>query len=440
MNPDYQSWRRSSHAAVQCVACHRGIELFGVLPLPHYVVNAFKESGGNYRKPINSDSRYGATEVYNRECLKCHSPGNRSFTTTHGLKVNSKIHLKHLDASLRCTNCHNRVAHNGAEKFEPLITWIEKKYNSQESLVGKRDPKFSYANNMRMRQGCWRCHKVGGKFVDVSGKVKTGPYQAANGAVAPTKCSTCHNKQWDIKPPGHKVKNKDGVDWKSGLNHGKVARKDFSSCQACHDKNTWCSTKCHKGITMPHIPKWKDVHMVWAKNNNRRADCRMCHEADPLLNFCGNRCHHDPFRKQFKLSDKVPWKIGKEQHGVAAKATGGQPCFRCHDQKTWCTTECHKGVTMPHKIPEWRQVHFKVAKEIGKDVCARCHNKDGQIKDFCLYCHHQKFGISLKADIYEVMSNASSKILSTSKLADTTKCFTHHHQPSFCINCHKKSD
>jgi hypothetical protein len=435
MNPEYQSWRRSSHAKVSCVACHSSANLFGIMPLSHYLSTVAKEIRGNYNKPINSKSRYSAVSVSNSLCLRCHSPQKRLFTVTHGLKVTGKVHVEHLKASIRCTNCHNRVAHENAEKFNPLKSWIAKAYKSQLSLVGKRNPKFTYRNNMRMRQGCWRCHKNGGKFVDAKGVVKIGPYKAANGAVAPTKCSTCHSKGWDIKPPGHKRRNREGIPWKRGLNHGVVARRDFSKCQACHDKKTWCSTRCHKGITMPHASNWKQVHPAWAKSN--REDCNMCHETDPKLKFCGNRCHHDSFRKQFKLAKKIPWKNGKKQHGVAAKATAGNSCFRCHDQKTWCTTKCHQGVTMPH-IAGWRNIHFKVAGQIGRDVCIRCHDKDRKMRDFCLYCHHKKFGISPGDSIYALMAKAGDKVYSNN-VGRASKCFEHHHRPAFCIDCHTRN-
>lgn len=368
MNPAYQSWLRSDHAAVPCAACHDpdnvAVTVGSRLAAS---VNIFKEFSGRYQKPINADSDYGQKYMSNTACLRCHSPQNRVFTVRQGLNVTSKVHVEHLNASLKCVTCHNRIAHKNAETFDPLP-----------------NKNFAYVDHLRMKVGCWRCHSRGGIFQDAAGKKSIGPYVAPNGAQAPTACATCHNPNWDKKPAMHKP-NDAGIPWKRGLTHGPVARQNFSACQACHDKNTWCTTECHKGVTMPHVSNWIKIHPTWAKAN--RQLCNMCHQADPSLNFCGNRCHHDPFRKQFNLPKSLPWKNGIEEHGVAALATKAAPCLRCHDQKTWCTTQCHGGITMTH-VSNWRNIHYTY----DRHLCVKCHNKDGTNNYFCFNCHHKEFG------------------------------------------------
>ncbi|HEX21569.1 MAG TPA: hypothetical protein ENH19_02825, partial [Actinobacteria bacterium] len=373
MNPDYQSWKRSAHAAVPCAACHSSKGFMGALPfLPGQSLfkDVLKTVSGKYSVPINKYSEYGQKHMVNSVCLRCHSPGNRVFTARQGLNITSKVHLKHLAAGLKCVTCHNRVAHSDAGKYDPIPS-------EQKGFV--------YIDYLKMKEGCWRCHKKNGVFQTTSGKKVKGPYRAPNGAQAPTVCKTCHNPDWNHKPAMHKP-NKKGLPWSRGLTHGPVARKNFQACLGCHDRNTWCSTKCHKGITMPHVSNWKKIHPVWAKAN--RQLCNMCHKADPTLNFCGQRCHHDSFRKEFKLPSNVPWRIGKKQHGVVVKATQGKPCFRCHDQKTWCSTKCHGGITMPHKLPQWLGIHYKK----DRHLCVKCHNKSGLNRNFCFSCHHKKFG------------------------------------------------
>jgi len=436
MNSAYQSWRRSSHAAVPCIACHQsGNLLASAVNKIGAGGNVYKELTGSYRRPINRDNSYGQKYMFNSACLKCHSPGKRKFTARQGLNITSKVHVKHLDAKLKCVTCHNRVAHPDEIKYQSISV----KYKN-----------FSYKNYLRMKTGCWRCHKKGGVFKTSSGKKVTGPYLAPNGARAPTACKTCHNPDWNHKPAMHK-KNKKGYPWSRGLNHGPVARKNFQACLGCHDSKTWCSTKCHKGVTMPHIANWRQVHPVWAKANRKL--CDMCHKADKTLQFCGDRCHHDSFREKYKLTKKKHWRNGKEQHGVVVKANQGKPCFRCHDQKTWCTTQCHKGITMPHKLPEWRKIHFTfITKkpypgnprwhlwDYKSAVCNMCHNKNGDNSYYCFNCHHKEFYDAWprlkKGSMMSLMQNAWRNLGTTRGLAHTKRCAKCHTIFGFCTMCH----
>lgn len=430
MNSAYQSWRRSAHAQVNCVACHTTNSIVGDLIYKADAgVNIFKELTGAYRKPVNASSRLGQTFFTDEACLRCHSPQNRRFTVRQGLNVTSRVHIKHLDAELKCVTCHNRIAHPRAEIYSPVY---------------KQEKDFAYQDNMRMEQGCWRCHKRGGLFRDSAGKVSIGPYLAANGAAAPTACKTCHNPDWDKRPETHKADD-EGRPWKSGLNHGIVARDDYKSCQACHDKNTWCSTRCHKGITIPHISGWRQIHSTWAKAD--RQLCNMCHQADPQLNFC-DRCHHDEFRKQFKLAKNVKWKSGKKQHGIVVKATGGQPCWRCHEQSTWCT-RCHWGIVMPHQAG-WKNIHFnyvKFERGIGwlreESVCAKCHNYENKNPNFCFNCHHQSLadeGAPFLSGPMRLMRWARGKYGIREDLrTNTTICSSCHGAMQFCRDCHDRN-
>jgi len=343
-NPEYFSWQKSSHAKVTCYACHINPSYLhliqdkltaGPLGIVHTIT-------GKYEKPINATSKYSQEDVPAERCLRCHSPGTRNFTPRLGLNITSKMHLKHLDAGLQCTTCHNRIAHLGAEKYEPLKSW---------------KPGFKYKNFATMRQGCWRCHSKDIKFRNEETLKLVGE------KVPPTNCAVCHNTDWNLKPTTGQFNHNDvdGLPWRDGKRrHGVIAKLDFSACFACHQKKPGeqaenilpnCTTTCHKGVTMPHnIPRWaayytKDAETPqWLRVHPNAADsfgisqtgdfravdpqvvCSMCHNKDgAAANFC-QQCHHQEFAKD-NSQPNAPW---KPQHPAVVKAVGSTGCQRCH--------------------------------------------------------------------------------------------------------------
>lgn len=340
-NPEWQAWKRSSHAAVTCQSCHTDSwgksipsELFVEGPTFIYATLT-----GKTERPYNKESEYSQKHLPSSRCLRCHSPDKRNFTATKGLNVTSKMHVKHLDAGLQCATCHNRVAHNGAENFEPL----------------KSEAKgFKYKNFLTMRQGCWRCHSNDPKYRD-----EETLEIIKNGKIPPTTCATCHNREWQLKPTVSEFSHadEDGVPWRSGKKrHGIVAKKDFNSCLACHPQTGEspnglpnCSTSCHQGITMPHnipkwriyfegrtdVPPWRRIHYKVAAEQGTSA-CQRCHNTDGAsANFCQS-CHHQRFASVKKEVTTSNW---KDIHFQVVKEAGASACFKCH-QPEFCTT-CH---------------------------------------------------------------------------------------------------
>lgn len=425
MNPQFQGWRRSSHSQVPCSSCHTDDSL-KALVYDKAVVGTREivhEISGDFAKPINANSRYSQKKVPNERCLSCHSPKTRFFSVRLGLNMD---HPKHLKAGLRCTTCHNRVAHPNSEKYGPLKD---------------KNKGFKYKDYLTMRQGCWRCHKRGGRYIDVAGSAHKGPFVGKGGQKAPTDCKTCHDRDWKDMPKLHRPEA--GVKWGRGLAHGEVARQNFGQCRGCHEPTVWCSTRCHFGITMPHVKNWVQIHPTLAKRDIKR--CFSCHKAQESLDFCGKRCHHDPFKKQFNLPKDKNWADGKEQHGVVVKAAGGAPCFRCHEQKTWCTTQCHQGITMPH-VAGWRGIHFKsveFAPGVGwqreKAACVMCHNKDGKDPNYCFLCHHKQFGryspIGLMGYVRRE-SKVGYDLITNGQRLVCQNCHAHPDM-AFCRDCHE---
>lgn len=340
-NPEFQALKRSSHAAITCQACHTDSwaksipsELFVEGPTFIYATLA-----GKAEVPYNEESEYSQKHLPKERCLRCHSPNNRNFTVTKGLNVTSQMHVKHLDAGLQCTTCHNRVAHNGAENFEPL----------------KSEAKgFNYKNFLTMQQGCWRCHSEDPKYrnEETLAIIK-------NGKTPPTSCITCHNQDWKLKPTVGEYNHNEveGVAWRVGAKrHGLVAKKDFSACFGCHPQTgpspnglPNCSTTCHEGITMPHnipkraavyannpgVPPWRRIHFKVAAEQGT-AMCRRCHDPEETqANFC-QTCHHQQFASVKPEEKTVNW---KSIHFMVVKKIGAANCFQCH-QPNFCAN-CH---------------------------------------------------------------------------------------------------
>jgi Zn finger protein HypA/HybF involved in hydrogenase expression len=249
MNPAYQSWKRSSHAKINCRECHLsdsyaeiGFEKFIIYP-----VRFFKTATNWYSKPINADDRDSLLPA--TRCKRCHNINFRFFTPTQrkGLKITPKMHKKHLRAGLQCATCHNRVAHPEAEKYEPLKSEWEKGKN------------FKYKNFLTMN-GCRRCHSRSSNVRDPQALALLKP-----GKKPPMGCSVCHTKEFNL-PRGHR---KEG--W--NIYHANEAKKDFNYCFGCHDTGKlfdnkgkpWC-TACHDNIKVNNFKKQAILQRNQAKS------------------------------------------------------------------------------------------------------------------------------------------------------------------------------
>jgi len=341
MNPEYQTWKKSSHARIPCYACHINISYLDLLKEKFIVgpEGILATINNSFEKPINASSEYSQKHTDKQRCLRCHSPENRRFTPRKGLNITSKMHLKHLDAGLDCATCHNRITHLGAEKYSPITVWA---------------PNFKYKNFLTMREGCWRCHSENKRY-----RNEETLKLIKNGKKPPTSCNTCHNPDWNLKPSTGEYNHNpvNGVPWRDGkLRHGLVAKKDFNACTACHRRTATekpnglpnCTTTCHGGVTMPHnipkwatyytnqpnVPPWRRIHFKEAERLGKEV-CEKCHNKNKAVaNFC-QACHHQRF-------DAI------------------NPDFRVN----------------------WKEQHFKVVKQIGSIQCQKCH-----MVEFCAYCH-----------------------------------------------------
>lgn len=235
--PEWESWKKSSHAKITCYACHVNPTFVSLLQEkliagPKGIYNTVRDS---YEKPMNAESEYSQLHLPMVRCERCHANQNRKFTFTRGIYMN---HEAHKAAEIDCAVCHNRVAHRGAEEIEPLKSWPEAKKLAEE----EGEETFHYKDFLTMKQGCFRCHSGSpeSRNTETLALIK-------NGKKPPTACPTCHTTDFEL-PKGH-----GNESWRSA--HGEVARQDFGACFSCHDAGAefdngdkpWC-TLCHDPI------------------------------------------------------------------------------------------------------------------------------------------------------------------------------------------------
>jgi len=237
MNPEYQTWKRSSHARITCYSCH-GPKSIAQLFYNKSIIDSkgpLQEMTGRFAKPVNAGNELSQEGIPRERCERCHTNENRKFTFTRGIYMN---HLAHKAAGINCTVCHNRITHIGAENFEPLKSeWPEAKG-------------FKYQNFITMKQGCFRCHGSNPDERDP----KTMEL-ILNGKTPPQACTTCHTKDFNL-PVGHR-----GDSWRT--EHEAIAKTNFKYCFSCHDAGkkfangdkAWC-TLCHDDST---VARFKQV-------------------------------------------------------------------------------------------------------------------------------------------------------------------------------------
>ncbi len=223
MTPEYETWKKSSHAQVPCYGCHGPKSYLQLLYGKMFVdiKGPYQELSGNFEQPVNEHSHLSQELIPMERCERCHSNANRKFTLSRGIYMD---HDKHKAAGINCTVCHNRVVHKGAEEYEPLKTWA---------------PEFKYVDFLTMKYGCFRCHSA-----SPESRSEETIALILNGKKPPQACTTCHTEDFDL-PEGH-----GRVTWRT--EHGAKALKNIDYCMDCHSETAkfanghepWC-TLCH---------------------------------------------------------------------------------------------------------------------------------------------------------------------------------------------------
>jgi len=315
VNPQYQSWRRSSHSNVPCYRCHVGSS--PIAWLQHVVIaqptNTLKLLRLGEPAPLNPDNR-AARFIPSDRCTGCHEDSARS---TKVAGRSRKRHAEHAAAGVACVQCHNRVAHKSAERYGPL----------REAA-----PSFEYADYLTMRSGCWRCHSASASYRDDRLLDELGLAE-----LPATDCRSCHAGAAPSPDSGSLDHASPG--W-GRARHGRVAARDYGECLVCHPRRTAyretpnCKD-CHNGIAMPHnigkgerfyasetgFPKWAREHAGFEDSPER---CAQCHRDERANDLCA-QCHHERYLES-TATTATTW----PRAHIDSTAEVGESCQDCH--------------------------------------------------------------------------------------------------------------
>lgn len=314
------AYNESSHVMISCVACHEplnGSPLTLVLMKIEVAPDLIPTVMNTYHLPMNENHSV-AFEMPDEQCTQCHSLENRRVDTSAGLIMNHDVHAAN---EVRCTSCHNRVAH--PEEDITLVLEGDKKH---ENWLGM--------------DACFRCHGL------------------EQDAAAPGTCSACHPAEFDLVPGTHDTPNwyaefgdssghaaaaseeaarvTAAETWAGGLTQVKHEEgvmtpgyeQTVNTCYTCHEKQ-FC-TNCH-GVEMPHTAEFATDHGEAGLANP--ASCAKCHarsETEAQGDAFCNACHHPA-----STPDR-PW---LDQHYVPVREQGVDQCLDCHSPR-YCSV-CH---------------------------------------------------------------------------------------------------
>jgi cytochrome c nitrite reductase small subunit len=183
--PSYESWAKSSHKEVSCVACHVRSGVEGWL---HDKVLAGAKDTAIYLLGTPTDPHNLKASVSSEVCLSCHrhilrvseiaSRDLPSPVKDVGLIMNHRRHMQAFKARGQgegCTTCHSGVVHDAPIKGYPVV--IPRGHLSADSKPWYPIyPEGSYLRKRALRD-CFSCH---------DGKSQH------DGHILDQKCETCH--------------------------------------------------------------------------------------------------------------------------------------------------------------------------------------------------------------------------------------------------------
>lgn len=249
---EYESWKKSSHWDVDCLACHSSPGIIGSFILyAKGAENAISYVSQKYSRPITAS-------VNNEACLKCHRNVSKQIIRSMGIRVS---HKEFLAKGYFCTNCHNTTAHG---KIVP-----QTRYPSMDKCLVCHNGKTASSK-------CNLCHvKDVGKRIRkpkrTFPKTTLGELTTCEGCHKIDKCTRCHGLVMP-HPPG----------WTDKATHAKFAAWEKKQlCMKCHDME-FCN-ECHN---FPgHFAGWKEAHK---QRVGFEEQCKSCHRAQEK--FCA-LCH-----------------------------------------------------------------------------------------------------------------------------------------------------
>jgi nitrate/TMAO reductase-like tetraheme cytochrome c subunit len=332
MQPQYYTWKASSHSEVDCVSCH--IEP-GAKNLAkskaNGIVELYKKKMDTYIAPIKMPSL-----IPDEACERCHNMKNRNVNTSGDIII---PHTKHKEEEIKCVQCHSGTAHGEISDRKVTYKSDYGKWNEKLGALTMSDTKFIRPQ----MDTCMECHEA---------------------RKATLECKACH--ETTMVPKSHKTES-----FKAG-GHGKIQPSKLKYCEQCH---SYMSTEKYD------LFKEDPVYQTYLKNGTTSSSSTVTVPQYAKTNtFCKN-CHG-----KRPSSHNIPAFMTK--HGTLSKDT--QRCFTCHENritsaspvtKVQCST-CHKS---RHKVT-WRKGHPINLPENQKynKSCLKCH-----IEKTCASCHRK---------------------------------------------------
>lgn len=271
MQPEYYTWKSSTHSEVDCVSCHiqPGVKNLAK-DKAEGLVQVYKNATNKYTAPIQMPK-----DIPNSACETCHNMKTRETTPSGDLII---PHDKHLAKDIKCTECHSGVAHG---KIAERNVTFKTDYSQWDETLGKTMMSSVKFTEPTMQE-CMDCHEAR----EVS-----------------TACKTCHST--GMLPKSHKTES---FKTKS---HGELAVKDVEKCN-----------KCHKYMSSKAITGFKKASATEEFLTNTKTKSISAQAYAKINTFC-SKCH-----------SKRPASHGSSyvsQHGIDA-GKEKQKCLTCHSE------------------------------------------------------------------------------------------------------------
>ncbi|MHB8761988.1 MAG: cytochrome c3 family protein [Coriobacteriia bacterium] len=321
------AFNESSHVMVSCVACHEplnGSPLDFILMKIEVAPDIVPTVLGTFHLPVN-ESHLIAYEMPDEQCLQCHNLDNRTVTPSAGLVINHDIHAEN---EVRCTSCHNRVAHP-----EDNIELVLSDRRHEDWMVMDACFRCHSLEADAVATGtCGACHPAGFNLVPDTHTAETwyrelGDSSGHAAAYSEEASRVAAAVAWaEELDPAEEIAHEGPGNGGGGLRPG--YEQTVNTCYTCHQKQ-FC-TDCH-GVEMPHPAEFSTDHGQAGLSNP--ASCAKCHartEAEAAgTGFC-NACHHPA---------GSPDRSWLSQHFEPVRTGGAQQCFQCHNPR-YCSA-CH---------------------------------------------------------------------------------------------------
>ena len=374
------------------------------------------------------------------DCIKCHQVGEVKLA---GESVFS--HKVHLDMSLACSDCHNKLFIPGPNRVTHAMIDMEKGKSCGACHDGK--------NAFSVKSDCQKCHK----------NVKNISFKAFNASFSHTKhlgmfkCEDCHSSIYTGGTLGIRFTMLDMEKGKScGACHdSKTAFSVTGNCEKCHSgppadvsfviknagkvifshsrhRSLFTCSDCHNGIVGSGSAAKRFSMADMDKGNSCGAchdgksafsvkKCSKCHPVKEELFSHDARFNHDWHLSVYSCSDchNQPYNAGPDNDRVTmAQMEKGSSCGSCHDGSTVFSVKgdcekCHKStVNVTFTVKETGNTTFAHSAHTSLFKCTDCHNglfvagksskrnsmASMETGNSCGACHDGKTAFGVKSD------------------------------------------